>query len=95
MLLTADCDGAEITTLEGLADPVLHYNEDETTVVEADSVLMAAGQQVDLSFLGDYCLDSRFHFVSFSCYFFFLFVSGGFVQFSGISFSAPEATNSP
>lgn len=54
MLLTADCDGAEITTLEGLADPVLHYNEDETTVVEADSVLMAAGQQVDLSFLGDY-----------------------------------------
>lgn len=33
---------------------VLHYNEDETTVVEADSVLMAAGQQVDLSFLGDY-----------------------------------------
>lgn len=33
---------------------VLHYNEDETTVVTADSVLMAAGQQVDLSFLGDY-----------------------------------------
>ena len=24
-----------------------------------------------------------------------IFVSGGFVQFSGISFSAPEATNSP
>ena len=33
---------------------VLHYNEDETTIVNADSVLMAAGQQVDLSFLGDY-----------------------------------------
>ena len=33
---------------------VLHYDEDETTIVNADSVLMAAGQQVDLSFLGDY-----------------------------------------
>ena len=33
---------------------MLHYDEDETTIVNADSVLMAAGQQVDLSFLGDY-----------------------------------------
>ena len=32
---------------------VLHYDEDDTTVVNADSVLMAAGQQVDLSFLGE------------------------------------------
>ena len=32
---------------------VLHYDEDDTTIVNADSVLMAAGQQVDLSFLGE------------------------------------------
>ena len=32
---------------------VLHYDEDDTTVVNADSVLMAAGQRVDLSFLGE------------------------------------------
>ena len=32
---------------------VLHYDENETAVVNADSVLMAAGQQVDLSFLGE------------------------------------------
>ena len=32
---------------------VLRYNEDETAVINADSILMAAGQQVDLSFLSE------------------------------------------
>lgn len=42
---------------------VLHYDEDDTTVVSADSVLMAAGQKVDLSFLGERCDSVRGHLV--------------------------------
>ena len=104
ILVTRPNDEKEARSLHGLTRTLIHnmvvgVTEGFRKDLEIQGVGYRAAKQGSKQYHGqdgrDYCLDSRFHFVSFSCYFFFLFVSGGFVQFSGISFSAPEATNSP